>query len=490
MQNIPIAFDPTPKQLEFIEAVLKYDRIFYGGAVGGGKSYGMMGIAGLLMDLYPGIVIRAIRETFPAVEQNLIGKFKEIYPEFDKQGRKLYKYNKSDHIIEWKNGSKIIFDYCSNLKDAMAKHGLEQDILMVDEAVEHQPDELRYLMNRTRTNKMPKPKVIFTGNPKGPALNYIRKEFVEATEFGEYVVEKHITSRDGLRVYKRLMKFVPAKLADNKYLMDTGYEAEILELPEELQRALLDGDWYVSLGAFFGNYREKIHTYDEGNPDYIIKDWYKKYIVVDWGINDHASVEWYAINEHGTTINYRELYINGVEVDDLGYLIVENTHEENIEHIMLPHDMFRRSATKIRNEQGDMIGDTSAEVLAEIIPWGIVRADASAGSRVRGWRATHRMLYYNEDKMTHPRLVINSNNTHMREQLRTIERHETNLEEIKLNQEDHCVDNLRMYSDAHFDGTLSMREKPGPKKNTPAWTKKRLAEKRDEISGDYSELYY
>ena len=111
MEKFKINVEPTDKQKQLLQSVLLYDRTFYGGSAGGGKSYGAMWVAGILLDMYPGVVIRAIRETYTAVEQNLVSKFQEIYPEKNQYGERIYKYNKSDNVITWHNGSKLIFDY-------------------------------------------------------------------------------------------------------------------------------------------------------------------------------------------------------------------------------------------------------------------------------------------------------------------------------------------------------------------------------------------
>ena len=48
---------------------------------------------------------------------------------------------------------------------------------------------------------------------------------------------------DGSRSCALSCTFIPARLADNRYLRDTDYEAQLMNLPEPLRSKLLDGDF-------------------------------------------------------------------------------------------------------------------------------------------------------------------------------------------------------------------------------------------------------
>ena len=495
MEKFNLEIELLPKQQLFLQAVLLYNRTLFGGSAGSGKSFSMMIIAGILLDMFPGVVIRAIRETFSAVEQNLVVKFQVIYKEKNKKGQQVYKYNKSDNIVTWHNGSKLIFDYCANLKDAMGKQGLEQDILMVDEVVGHFEDEIKYLINRTRSS-FPEiggiGKVILTGNPIGPGLNYIRKEYVEATDFGQYYARKIVRSvLEKDRTYEITHAFIPASLKDNKYLMDTGYEANILELSPVLQKVFLAGNWYISISNHFGNFDTGYHIFRKGEIE--IQPHWKKILSMDWGINDQTAIHWYAVDENGIKYCYREYYENNRHIEDVAQIILDKTSEEfetEIDHMIIPHDLFRRQVTAIRNEDGVVVGDTPAEVLQELLPFALIKADASKGSRKRGWRACHRMLYLDvdEDGFKHPRLMIIETAINLIQQLKTIESKMEDLEEIRDGQEDHAVDSFRYFCDTTFTSEKTYVPLPKPKEGTPEHTKELIANKKDMI--DNSDAYY
>ena len=49
-----------------------------------------------------------------------------------------------------------------------------------------------------------------------------------------------------------LSNYTPAKMTDNKYI-DPSYASSFSGLPEELGRALQEGDWDLVVGSFFGD---------------------------------------------------------------------------------------------------------------------------------------------------------------------------------------------------------------------------------------------
>ena len=94
----------TKKQKRFIDA--NENEVLFGGAAGGGKSYGQLVDAFVFGLRYPGSKQLIFRRTFSELEKSLIRVANDIYP------RSVYKYNSSKHTGVFRNGSIIDFGYC------------------------------------------------------------------------------------------------------------------------------------------------------------------------------------------------------------------------------------------------------------------------------------------------------------------------------------------------------------------------------------------
>ena len=95
----------TKKQKKFIDA--KESEVLFGGAAGGGKSYGQMVDALLFALKYPGSKQLVLRRTFAELDKSLIRTSLSIFP------REIYSFNSSSHTGRFKNGSVIDFGYCA-----------------------------------------------------------------------------------------------------------------------------------------------------------------------------------------------------------------------------------------------------------------------------------------------------------------------------------------------------------------------------------------
>ena len=109
----------TATQKQFIDA--KADEVLFGGAAGGGKSYGQLVDALLYALRYPKSRQLVLRRTFPELEHSIIYTSLQFFP------ADAATYRSSSHRWEFLNGSLIEFGYCAAEKDVLRYQGAEYD---------------------------------------------------------------------------------------------------------------------------------------------------------------------------------------------------------------------------------------------------------------------------------------------------------------------------------------------------------------------------
>ena len=135
--------EPSEKQCLFMADRHKY--IGYGGARGGGKSWAVRVKAVLLCLRYAGIKVMIIRKTYPELQENHIIPLCEMLGCYADGSERIASYNDGKKHIVFPNGSRILFRYCDNDKDALRFQGTEVDVLFVDEATQQSEEKMEKL---------------------------------------------------------------------------------------------------------------------------------------------------------------------------------------------------------------------------------------------------------------------------------------------------------------------------------------------------------
>lgn len=288
--NIIIPYEPNRKQSLFHSSPA--NEAVYGGAKGGGKS------CALVMDAlaygleYPGANIYLFRETYANLEANLVREWKSKVP------RELYKYNESKHLAQLINGSKVLFRYVRNERDAESYQGQEFDYCGIDELTKHTQRTVQILLSCLRSAKGFPPRFRGTCNPGGKGHGHVKQRYVEATDHGSKTVIDEVTGSQ--------IAFIPARVYDNHVLMrnDPAYIKRLENLPEQERKAFLLGDWDVFIGQVFSEWNRDIHIVE---PFEIPRTW-TRFRAFDWGFAKPYSIHWYAVAPNGMLYCYRELY--------------------------------------------------------------------------------------------------------------------------------------------------------------------------------------
>lgn len=298
MKKEKLYIELTKTQKAFVDA--EADEVLFGGAAGGGKSYGQLADALLYALKYPGSHQLVLRKTFPELEHSLIMVSLKFYP------KSVCKYMASARKWLFINDSVIEFGYCATKTDVIRYQGAEYDVVRFDELTHFSEDQYTYLISRIRgVNGYPK-MVKSSTNPGGIGHNWVKRRFVDGYEPNKV----HIDAETGS---KRL--FIPSFVQDNIFLMnaDSDYVNRLAQLPENERKALLYGEWDIFDGQVFTEWKNSAAGAKTRRWTHVIepfdipKEW-RRFRTFDFGYSKPFAVSWYAVDYDGRAYNYRELY--------------------------------------------------------------------------------------------------------------------------------------------------------------------------------------
>lgn len=346
----------TKRQYAFISS--SAFEILYGGAAGGGKSYGQLVDAMLYALKYPKSKQIIFRRTYPELEKSLIRTSFEVYP------KEIYTFNKSSHTGTFKNGSIIDFAYCDREDDVYKYQSAEYDVIRFDELTHFTETMYVYLISRCRgANGYPK-HIKSSTNPGGIGHSWVKERFID------------IGAPDELHTVGRTSRiFIPAKIADNKFLLesDPKYIDRLENLSEREKKALLHGEWDLNDGRFFEEFDRSVHVIKAFS---IPSDW-NRYIAFDYGLDMLAAYK-IAVDNYNRAYVLDEIF-EGKDNGGKGHIVSEAARriseligKDRIKSIYAPPDLWSR--------QKDT-GKSIAELFAE----NGVKLTKVSNSRAAGW---------------------------------------------------------------------------------------------------------
>ena len=339
----------TRRQRQFIEA--QADEVLFGGAAGGGKSYGQLIDALLYALRYPGSRQLVLRRTLPELEKSLIRASLSIFP------RSLYRYNAAQHVGQFHNKSLIDFGYCDQERDVYRYQSAEYDVIRFDELTHFTESMYLYLLSRLR-GANPFPKAVKSAtNPGGVGHQWVKSRFID---IGPPDMVHWFAG--GSRLY------LPSRVQDNGFLTraDPDYVRRLENLPERERRALLYGDWDLFEGQYFSMWDRQVHVI----RPFVIPGHWRRYFTMDYG-RDMLAAFWLAVDEHGRAVVYREVYRHGLLAGEAAELVRGMT-QENVSAWYAPPDMWNRHSDT---------GRSTADIFA-LHGIGLTRAK---NDRVQGW---------------------------------------------------------------------------------------------------------
>lgn len=421
--NIP---EPNDKQKIFLAD--NHRHVAYGGARGGGKSWAVRVKALLLCMRWAGIKVLIIRKTYRELTNNHIVPLQQMIP------TDVARYNKTDKVFAFCNGSTIWFGYCNNDSDLDQYQGAEYDVIFFDEATQLQEAWIKKINLAVRQpNGLPK-RTYYTCNPGGVSHNYIKRLFIDRKYEDAEIPENY--------------SFTQALVTDNKVLMKISpeYKAELEALPPKLRKAWLEGDWNVYEGQFFEEFADRPEYYQERIWTHVIEpfeipDGWKIYRSFDWGYNKPFSCGWWAVDYDGVLYRILELY-GCTKTPNEGIKwtpphVFEEIHRIETEHRWLKGKKIIGIADPAiwDAETGESIADVAAKYRVYFQP--------GDHKRLPGWMQMHYRFAFDENG--YPMMYIFRNCKAFIRTIPLLQYDEHKPEDLDTDGEDHVADEVRYF---------------------------------------------
>lgn len=268
---IEIRPQPGPQE-QFLAS--RADIVIYGGAAGGGKSYGLL-IEPLRHIKIPGFGATIFRRTGAQIRNQggLWDESEGLYPLFGGDPR--------ESQLDWSFPSRaaIKFAHLEHEKSKYDYHGAQIPLIGWDELTQFSESTFFYMLSRNRSLCGVRPYMRATCNPdpdsfvarliawwidqetgypiahRSGVIRWLQRlgdDIIWADRPQDLPVQR---APDGTIVEPKSLTFIPAKLSDNRKLLekDPSYYASLMALPLVERERLLGGNWKIraSAGLYF-----------------------------------------------------------------------------------------------------------------------------------------------------------------------------------------------------------------------------------------------
>lgn len=447
----PPNWGPSDRQAKFHSS--DAFETFFGGAAGPGKSTALCADAISFCLKYPGHRAFFFRRTTVMLRQGTLPVLQKQIAEYMAlpdhmkatmpNGKPLtIKYNGSDKVFKFSNGSFIQFAYLQNEADLGAYSSIEMHWLGLDEVTQFKEEEYMFLLTRVRADDDRPLRVRCASNPGDIGHNWVRERFIESVDPNihytpEVPYEQKYEDPVTGETYYRTRVFIPAFVSDNPNMhIQVEYRRNLNAIKDpQLRKALLYGDWNSFKDQVYTEWDSELHVLmDRRLP--IDLDKCQKFIGFDWGYRDPAVATWIAVapeNEDGVRhyYAYREIHETGKSARWWGKTISDIIRDEPVEYMVLPHDCFAHTGGS-----GHTIADTFEE-----FDINFVRADSlSHAAKMHRISLLHDLLSLADDGQ--PYLQLHKFCANTIATVPTLPYSKTRPEEIDDKADDHDFDAL------------------------------------------------
>lgn len=375
---------------------------------------------------YPSIKTLILRKTYQELINNHINEMRGLL-------YSIAKYNSSEKVFRFGNGSTIKFGYCANDGDLDQYQGAEYDVLFIDEAGQFQEMWIRKLTASVRgANDLPK-RIYYTLNPGGPSHGYFKRLFID----------KVYNEGEDPEEYR----FIQSKVTDNRALMmmQPDYIKQLQALPYKLRRAWLDGDWDVFEGAFFEEWTDDPAHYQDRRWTHVVDPYeippgWTIFRSFDWGYSRPFACQWWAVDYDGNLACILELYGMGREPNE-GIKWSATQVFGEIAKTEKSHPWLK--GKKIHGVADPSIWakeSTGVSIYDSAVAEGVYFTKAD-NERIPGWMQVHYRLQFDEEG--YPRIQFFTNCRHAIRTLPLMMYDPIKVEDLDTDLEDHLADSTR-----------------------------------------------
>lgn len=370
---------PHAKQQEFLNA--PEIEVLFGGAAGGGKSDALLMAHCPYLDTpgYAGIIIR---RTFSALTQPdaLIPRARQWW-----NGRAHY--NNESHEWTFPSGAVVKFGYLATDDDVYQYQSAAFQQISFDELTQFSEFQYTYMFSRLRRladSDVPL-KMRSATNPDGVGQDWVKQRFID------------VSPADAINQSRA---YIPSRLEDNPSLDQEAYDASLQYLDPLTKARLRNGDWEVSSGAAFPDFKPvQWHVI----PTQIVPDHWLRRGAHDWGFASPGHHVWGAIvppDPNGTDmpgpglVIYREWGFDHLEADAIADTVKQLQQFERVPITVAGMDIFQEHRARLTVGQMTALanqGQLQLSIYDQYVRRGLICQPAIT-ARVAGRQAIHSAL--------------------------------------------------------------------------------------------------
>jgi phage terminase large subunit len=440
-----VFYTPTPRAVQF--HLNPTPNLFFGGAAGGAKSYTARHDAYMRLLTLPGSKLLLLRRKFTELTDNHINDAQREVGRMREAGIPV-RYLKDERkvIVERKgqDDAWLRFGHCENEGDEEQYLSSAYEAVYLDEAATFTQKQAMGVQSRLRSTLSDLCMFRCLSNPGGAQTLWLKRFFIDRAVGPE--------EHEGYQPEE--WAFISSKLWDNPYYMDpdgtwSKYARRLQGYGPERARQMLDGDFDVIAGQFFGEFRRDLHVADLGKVDPDIQ-WFR---CLDWGYNAPGVCYWVACLPDGRLYVAHEYVFRQTIAADVAAEIRRQT-------LALGCQVRYTAADPAMFNKTGHIGESMAETFAK---HGVPLKPANHDREI-GWQRVRHWLKPAPDGR--PWLVISPACGYLVRTLPALVSDEHKPDDVDTEGDDHGADALRYGLMSRPAPTVFSTERPAPRPGT------------------------